>query len=142
VDSIKAQIDALQLSNSVVLAGERNDVPQLLASSDVYASSSHREGLPLTVLEAMMAGLPVVATSVGDIPNVVTQDTGVIVPPHQPAKLAAALEELLTNPEKRQAMGQAAQQRARNEYSVDAWMKKYLALYQDVLAASGRSTAT
>ena len=138
VDSIKAQIDALRLSNSVVLAGERNDVPQLLASSDVYVSSSHREGLPLTVLEAMMAGLPVVATSVGDVPNVVTSETGLIVPPHHPEKLAAALEELLKNPEKRQAMGKAAQQRALREYSVDAWMKKHVALYQDVLDSSKR----
>jgi glycosyltransferase involved in cell wall biosynthesis len=122
-----------------VLAGERNDVPQLLASSDVYASSSHREGLPLTVLEAMMAGLPVVATSVGDVPNVVTNETGVVVPPHHPEELAAALEELLKNPEKRQAMGKAAQQRALREYSVDAWMKKHVALYQDMLASSKRS---
>jgi glycosyltransferase involved in cell wall biosynthesis len=134
-DSIKEQIENSMLSQSVVLAGERADVPQLLASSDVFASSSHREGLPLALLEAMMAGLPVVATSVGDIPNVVTSDTGVIVPPHQPEKLAAALEDLLKNPEKRKAMGRAAQQRAWSEYSVDAWMKKHLALYQEMLAS-------
>jgi glycosyltransferase involved in cell wall biosynthesis len=134
VESVKAQLEELDLSSSVILAGERRDVPQLLASSDVFASSSHREGLPLAVLEAMMAGLPVVATSVGDIPNVVTDETGVLVPPHQPQQLANALEDLLRNPEKRQAMGKAARQRAVNEYSVDAWMKKHLALYQNVLA--------
>lgn len=133
-DSIKEQIENSNLSRSVVLAGERTDVPQLLASSDVFVSSSHREGLPLAVLEAMMAGLPVVATSVGDIPSVVTSDTGVLVPPHQPEKLAAALEGLLKNPEKRKAMGRAAQERAWSEYSVDAWMKKHLALYQEILA--------
>ena len=141
VDTIKEQIESNRLSHSVILAGERNDVPQLLASSDVFASSSHREGLPLAVLEAMMAGLPVVATSVGDIPNVVTSDTGVIVPPHQPAKLAAALEDLLKHPEKRKAMGKAAQVRAWNEYSVDAWMKKHVALYEDVLASKERDVA-
>jgi glycosyltransferase involved in cell wall biosynthesis len=137
LNSIKEQISNYQLSQSVVLAGERQDVPQLLASSDVYASSSHREGLPLAVLEAMMAGLPVVATSVGDIPNVVTNETGVIVPPHQPEMLAAALEDLVKHPEKRQAMGKAAQERALNEYSVDAWMKKHLTLYREVLAENG-----
>jgi glycosyltransferase involved in cell wall biosynthesis len=135
VDSIKAQIENFQLSHSVVLAGERSDVPQLLASSDVFASSSHREGLPLAVLEAMMAGLPVVATSVGDIPNVVTNGTGVLVPPHDPERLADALEDLLKDPEKRQAMGRAAQQRAVSEFSVDAWMKKHVNLYRDVLNA-------
>jgi glycosyltransferase involved in cell wall biosynthesis len=134
VDSIKAQVESSQLSNSVILAGERSDVSQLLASSDVYASSSHREGLPLAVLEAMMAGLPVVATSVGDIPNVVTDETGVVVPPHQPQMLAAALEDLLKNPEKRRAMGTAAKERAMSKYSVDAWMKRHAALYKEVLA--------
>jgi glycosyltransferase involved in cell wall biosynthesis len=137
VDTIKNQIDDLDLNQSIILTGEREDVPSLLALSDVYASSSHREGLPLAVLEAMMAGLPVVATSVGDIPNVVTEETGVVVPPHRPELLAEALEDLLKNPKKREAMGQAAYRRAMNEYSVDAWMKKHLALYREVLAANG-----
>jgi glycosyltransferase involved in cell wall biosynthesis len=134
-ESIREQIGNLDLNQSVILAGEREDVHQLLALSDVYASSSHREGLPLAVLEAMMVGLPVVATSVGDIPNVVTEETGVVVPPHRPELLAAALEDLLQNPEKRQAMGLAAHRRAMDEYSVDAWMKRHLDLYRDVLAS-------
>jgi glycosyltransferase involved in cell wall biosynthesis len=137
VNNIKNQIEDLDLDQSVFLAGEREDVPQLLASSDVFASSSHREGLPLAVLEAMMAGLPVVATSVGDIPNVVTEETGVVVPPHNPEMLADALEDLLKNPKKREAMGQAAYRRAMDEYSVEAWMKKHLALYREVLASNG-----
>jgi glycosyltransferase involved in cell wall biosynthesis len=135
IDSIRAQIESLKLNQTVILAGERDDVHNLLALSDVYASSSHREGLPLAVLEAMMVGLPVVATSVGDIPNVVTEETGVVVPPHRPELLAAALEDLLKNPEKRQAMGLAAHRRAMDEYSVDAWMKRHLELYRDVLAS-------
>jgi L-malate glycosyltransferase len=134
VETIKSQIEDLDLRQSVILTGEREDIPQLLALSDVFASSSHREGLPLAVLEAMMAGLPVVATSVGDIPNVVTKETGVVVPPHHPELLADALEDLLKNPQKRLAMGQAAYRRAMNEFSVDAWMKKHLALYREVLA--------
>lgn len=140
-NSIKEQISEQKLSQSVILVGERPDVPQLLASSDVYASSSHREGLPLAVLEAMMAGLPVVATSVGDIPSVVTNETGLIVPPHQPEMLAAALEDLLKHPAKRLAMGKAAHERAVHEYSVDAWMQKHLALYREVLAETARPIA-
>jgi glycosyltransferase involved in cell wall biosynthesis len=136
-DAIRSQIQDLDLDQSVILTGEREDVHQLLALSDVYASSSHREGLPLAVLEAMMAGLPVVATSVGDIPNVVTKETGVLVPPHHPELLAAALEDLLRDPQKRRSMGQAAYQRAMTEYSVDAWMKKHVALYREVLSSNG-----
>jgi glycosyltransferase involved in cell wall biosynthesis len=137
VDSIKNKIEDLDLAQSVILTGEREDVPSLLALSDLYASSSHREGLPLAVLEAMMAGLPVVATSVGDIPNVVTEETGVVVPPHRPELLADALEDLLQNRAKREAMGQAGYHRAMNEYSVEAWMKKHLALYREVLGSNG-----
>jgi glycosyltransferase involved in cell wall biosynthesis len=140
-ESIQAQVDSLNLHESVILAGERQDVPQLLAASDVFASSSHREGLPLAVLEAMMAGLPVVATSVGDIPNVVTEETGVIVPPHQPEQLAAAIEKLLDDPEQRQLMGRAARQRAIHEYSVDAWMKRHVALYEELLSSKRQGTS-
>lgn len=132
-DSIQSQVEALDLEQSVILAGERHDIPRLLASSDIFASSSHREGLPLSVLEAMMAGLPVVATAVGDIPNVVTEETGLIVPPHEPHRLAAALEDLLQNPSRRRAMGKAARHRALEEYSVDVWMERHVALYDDVI---------
>jgi len=141
VDTIRNQIQNLDLNQSIILTGEREDVPDLLALSDVYASSSHREGLPLAVLEAMMAGLPVVATSVGDIPNVVTEETGGVVPPHRPELLADAIEDLLQNPKKREAMGQAAYRRAMDEYSVDAWMKKHLALYREVLSSNGNGHA-
>jgi glycosyltransferase involved in cell wall biosynthesis len=132
-DSIQSQVQALHLEQSVILAGERHDIPRLLASSDIFASSSHREGLPLSVLEAMMAGLPIVATAVGDIPNVVTQETGVVVPPHEPARLAAALEELLRNPVRRREMGKAARFRALKEYSLDVWMERHVELYKDVI---------
>lgn len=137
LDNIKSRIADLDLNQSVVLTGEREDVHQLLALSDVYASSSQREGLPLAVLEAMMAGLPIVATSVGDIPNVVTEETGVVVPPHHPELLAAAIEQLLKDPNKRRSMGQAAYRRAMNEYTVEAWMKKHLTLYREVLSSTG-----
>lgn len=132
-DSIRSQVQSLDLEQSVILAGERQDIPKLLASSDIFASSSHREGLPLSVLEAMMAGLPIVATAVGDIPNVVTQETGVVVPPHEPARLAAALEELLRNPSRRREMGKAARHRALEEYSVDVWMDRHVELYDEVI---------
>jgi len=138
LNSIQARIEELNLTQYVILAGERADIPQLLALSDVFASSSHREGLPLAVLEAMMAGLPVVATSVGDIPNVVTEETGVVVPPHRPDLLAAALEDLLKNPGKRSAMGEAAHRRALDEYSLEIWMKRHRELYRDVLSTEGR----
>jgi glycosyltransferase involved in cell wall biosynthesis len=136
-DSIRSQVEASDLRQSVILAGERHDIPQLLASSDIFASSSHREGLPLSLLEAMMAELPIVATSVGDIPNVVTEEMGIVVPPRQPEELAAALEQLAASPERRREMGRAARDRARRDYSLDMWMKRLVHLYGDILQSAG-----
>jgi glycosyltransferase involved in cell wall biosynthesis len=107
-----------------------------LAASDIYASSSHWEGLPVAVLEAMMAGLPIVSTSVGDIPRVVTSDTGILVPPHEPVCLAEALSELVRAPEKAHAMGTAARRRAMQEYSLDTWIKRLTSLYEETLSFS------
>lgn len=132
-NSIRSKVETLNLGGSVILAGERHDIPQLLASSDIFASSSHREGLPLSLLEAMMAELPIVATSVGDIPHVVTEDMGIVVPPRRPEELAAALQELATDPERRHEMGKAAKDRVLNEYSLDVWMKRYVRLYSEML---------
>lgn len=132
-ESIRSQVENLDLGQSVVLAGERHDIPQLLASSDIFASSSHREGLPLSLLEAMMAELPIVATSVGDIPHVVTEDMGIVVPPRHPEELAAALEKLATSPERRRKMGKAARDRALHEYSLDVWMNRLVGLYHEML---------
>ena len=134
-NSIRSKVETLNLGQSVILAGERHDIPQLLASSDIFASSSHREGLPLSLLEAMMAELPIVATSVGDIPNVVTEEMGIVVPPRQPEELAAALEELATSPERRREMGKAARDRALHEYSLDVWMKRQVRLYNEMLSS-------
>jgi glycosyltransferase involved in cell wall biosynthesis len=135
-EKIKNQISELQLEDSIICLGARNDVPQLLAASDIYASSSHWEGLPVALLEAMMAGLPIIATSVGDIPKVVTPETGIIVPPHKPACLAGALSDLVSAPVKARAMGAAARTRAMQEYSLESWIRRLTSLYEETLSLS------
>jgi len=135
-DKIKRKISELQLEDSVNCLGERSDISQLLAASDIYAISSHREGLPVALLEAMMAGLPIVATSVGDIPKVVTPETGIIVPPHEPACLADALSKLISAPEEARAMGNAGRTRTMQEYSLDVWIRRLTSLYEETLSLS------
>ena len=137
-DKIKKKISDMQLEESVNCLGERSDISQLLAASDIYASSSHREGLPVALLEAMIAGLPIVATSVGDIPKVITPETGIIVPPHEPACLADALSDLINAPEKARMMGNAARSRAMQEYSLDTWINRLASLYEETLRSSKR----
>jgi len=132
-EKIRAQIRELNLEKNVVLLGMRNDVPRLLAISDIYVSSSHREGLPLTILEAMMAGLPVVATSVGDVPRLITPDIGLVVPPHQPESIAEAIAKLLDEPAMLRQMGAAGRALAIEQYSSQVWMERLVDLYAQTL---------
>lgn len=129
---LQAQVETLGLRGQAFLLGAREDVPRLLAASDMFVLASHWEGLPVAVLEAMAAGLPVVATAVGDVPQVLTPETGVLVPPHAPAELAAAVGQLLADPVRRRALGAAAQARVERDYGVAAWVERLQTLYSEI----------
>jgi L-malate glycosyltransferase len=131
---IEAKIKALALGQTVRLLGLRNDVPRLLAAVDVYVNASHWEGLPLAHLEAMMAGLPLAVTAVGEVPQLINADAGVLVSPQKPAELAAAILSLLADPARCASLGQAARQHALAHYGADAWFEKYLEMYRKVAA--------
>lgn len=130
---LNLQIKTLGLENNAWLLGGRSDVPRLLAASDLYVSASHTEGLPVAMLEAMSAGLPVVATGVGDVPVVLTPHSGVVVPPQEPDQLAQAVSHLLANMEKLPMMGAAARKHVALHYSPEIWLDQLLAIYQEVL---------
>jgi len=131
-DALASKIKALGLSDHIQLLGLRNDVPRLLAASDLYVSASHWEGLPLSVLEAMMAGLPIVATKVGDLPQAVVEGTGVLIDPKSPAQLATALQFFLSHPKRMRAHGRAAKEHATRHHSTEAWFNQLLTLYREV----------
>jgi glycosyltransferase involved in cell wall biosynthesis len=106
----------------------------------VFALSSIAEGTPVTLLEAMACGLPVVSTRVGGIPDLVLDgETGMLVPPRDPQALAAALAQYATNPGLLRAHGASARQRVESRYSIGAMLAAYLALY-DRLAGSKTNT--
>ncbi len=101
-----------------------------LATFDVFALASRAEGLSLAICEAMLARLPVVATSVGGIPEIVADgETGLLVPLDDPEKLARALYRLTHDPSLRQRMGEAGRQRARDSFSPESMARAYEALY-------------
>lgn len=132
-EELQTQIHTLGLKERARLLGPRRDVPRLLAASDLFVSAAHWEGLPVASLEAMAAGLPVVATAVGDLPRVVTPETGILTPPRAPERLAAAISALLESPEARTAAGAAAQIRIQLEFSARAWADRLLKMYSEVI---------
>jgi glycosyltransferase involved in cell wall biosynthesis len=126
---VEAAIAALPEPRWVVMTGRRMDVPKLVHAFDVFALSSKTEGLPLVVPEAMAAGLPVVATSVGGLPSVVDEGhTGRLVPVEEGA-FAAALAGLEADREGARAMGARAREVALARYSHDRMVDAYLDLY-------------
>lgn len=136
-DTLTAQIASLGLQEHARLLGYRDDVPRLLCASDVFVSSSHWEGLSWALLEAMATGLPVVATDVGEVPIVLAEGTGLIVPPKNPALLAEGLRSLLDDPSRMRALGEAARQHVDRHYSVSAWVDQHLALYKEMIGSRG-----
>ena len=137
--AVEAEIRAAGLDGVVALAGERRDVPQLLADADVFALSSRSEGAPISVLEAMAAGLPVVASAVGGVPEIVAHGaTGLLVPPGDAAALAAALEQLLADPALRRRLGEAGQERVRERFDLAELRRAHVELYARELGRAGR----
>jgi glycosyltransferase involved in cell wall biosynthesis len=132
-DELTVRMRELKIQNDVFLLGSRDDVHRLLAAADIYVSSSLWEGTPVSVLEAMSAGLPVVGTAVGEIPFLLDQDAGLLVPPNQPEQIAAAIISLLDSPEKRAGFGQAARTRIKENYGRKAWSRSILSLYAKFL---------
>jgi glycosyltransferase involved in cell wall biosynthesis len=116
-----ARLAAAQPHAPVLLTGERNDVPALLPAFDVFTLPSWYEGLPTAVVEAMLCGVPVVATAVNAVGDlVVPGETGLLVPPRRPDLLAGAIRSLLDSPADAARMAAAARARLGTRYTVPA----------------------
>lgn len=109
--------------------GHREDARTLLAGCDLYANSSVHEGISLTILEAMAAGLPVVATAVGGTPEILDATCGRLVPSRDPGALAAALGELASQAELRHSLGVAARRRVEARFTIDRMVAEYRETY-------------
>ncbi|HLQ84668.1 MAG TPA: TIGR03088 family PEP-CTERM/XrtA system glycosyltransferase [Salinisphaeraceae bacterium] len=139
--ALEQLVHELGIAERVWLAGERDDVPQLLQAMDVYVCSSIAEGMALTLLEAMASGLPVIATQVGGNPELVlAQETGLLVPASDAGALADAIETLVADPELRREQGQAGRQRAQACFSMAAMTAGYCALYDQLLGPYAAAT--
>ncbi|RLG46912.1 MAG: hypothetical protein DRN90_05780 [Thermoproteota archaeon] len=122
------------LQDRVRLLGQRSDIPQILAGSDIFILSSKWEGFPYAIIEAMMAGLPVVATRVGGVEEMVeNRKTGYLVPANDPLALTKAIQRLLEEPELRKKMGQAGREKALRTFTLDRMLTQTQKVYEEVL---------
>ena len=138
-ERLETLISARGLGSSVRLLGARSDVPDLLAAFDVAVCCSDFEGGPLSVMEYMEAGLPVVATNVGGLPELVAdRESGILVAARDPEALAAALADLIGDPDQRRRMGERGRSLRRERWSLDAWVGRIGALYLELLSRRRR----
>jgi glycosyltransferase involved in cell wall biosynthesis len=133
-NTVREQVAQLGLENRVRFLGIRSDVADILRASDAFVLSSRWEGNPMSVMEAMAAGLPVVSTAVGGVPELVREgETGLLVPSEDAGALARALQALVDDPVRRQAMGAAARQHAIAHFDIRHTVRGYEQLYESLL---------
>ena len=134
-EAIKAEAERLGVTNNVIFAGFRRDVPRLVAAADLFVLSSLYEGLPISLLEAMALGTPVVATRVGGIPEVITDGVeGCLVDPQQPEQMAQRVLGLLGDAERRQRFAENGLRKVRDQFDIRKMVANTENLYREVLA--------
>jgi len=134
-DRLQQQILALQLGPRVVLAGFRTDIQDIFQATDLFVLPSHSEGLPNVVLEAFALGKPVVATSVGGVPEIIEDGSnGALVPPHRPGLLAEAMVRCFQQPSKMASWGQAARRTVETRFTFEEQNRRLEAVYAEILA--------
>jgi glycosyltransferase involved in cell wall biosynthesis len=137
-EQLQAQADQLRLGEHVHFLGNRHDVPDLLAASDLFVLPSLWEGLPMALIEAMASGLPVVASEVsGTVQVMLPGQTGLVVPTGSAQKLAEAIVQLVSDPGRARSMGIAARRQVVEGFSAQKQIEEHLALFS---AAMGRAS--
>jgi glycosyltransferase involved in cell wall biosynthesis len=130
-EKLEEQIKNLDLGSSVIFTGTRKNIPDLLSAMDIFVlPSCSREGLGISIIEAMAAEKPVVATDIGGIPEVVKNgETGLLVLPRNPEALAQAIIELLRNPKKANTMGKKGRIRFKEKFTNKRMLSEVENLY-------------
>jgi len=135
--ALEARADELGLADRIRFTGAIPDAARLFAGLDLFVLSSRSEGTPMVLLEAMGAGVPVVASAVGGVPDVLRPPAeGWLVPPEDPAALAAAIEEALRDEGLRTRVAEAGRARVHHEFDQDVWAERHDAVYRAAMAVS------
>jgi glycosyltransferase involved in cell wall biosynthesis len=130
----------LGIRHKVIFTGWRRDLPRIYADLDLLVVSSNNEGTPVSAIEAMASGCPVVATRVGGLPDVVQdRETGYLVPPKKSQALAAAMLKLIRDSKKAEQMGRLAQLSVKERFSLDRLLRDTENLYEELMTSKGVS---
>ncbi len=134
--ALEERAAAKRVTDRVVFAGVRRDVPEILAAADIFALPSIAEGMPIAVLEAMASGLPIVSTAIDGVPEVVTDgEVGLLVRTREPADFAERLDALVIDEARRRRLGAAARQRVETVFSARRMAQNTAKVYRDLLGA-------
>jgi glycosyltransferase involved in cell wall biosynthesis len=133
MDALKQQCADLGLIDDVIWTGFYKDIPRLLSAFDIYIQPSTNEGLSLSILEAMAAGLPVISTRVDSATEIITNDVnGLLIPPSSTRCMEDALRTLLESVEKRERLAAEGRRMVLNNYDVRIMVDRYYQLYQSL----------
>ena len=127
----------LGIAEKIILLSFRDNIPEVLASLDMFVLSSLEEGLSLAGIEAMASGLPLVGTQAGGIPDIISEENGILVPPANSQALADAIAKLVTDPELRRHLGKEGRRKVEQFFSIEKVADQILQLYRASLNGSG-----
>ena len=132
--NLEEMVCSNNLETSIKFLGLRKDIPEIMSSLDIFTLPSLWEGFGIVITEAMASGLPVIASNVDGIPEIVVDgETGILVPPKSPQELAEAVLILAKDPKRRREMGEAGRERVESHFSMKAMGTKFEQLYQGLL---------
>lgn len=139
-EQLKEQARNLGLDGQIHFLGLHTDIPDVLGAMDVFVLSSDWEGNPLSMMEAMASGLPIVSTAVGGVPDLIASGReGFLVPPRDAKGFSGAMTFLLRDQESRRSIGTAAARRAKENFDVSKMVRAYEQLYENLIDHAHRS---
>jgi len=131
---LEEKTSLLGLTDKVLFSGSRKDVPEILSMLDAFVLPSLKEGLPMALLEAMAARVPVIGTSVGAIPKVIEDGiSGMLIPPENPDAIAEAISTILSDGNSAKEMARRGFEKVRDNFSSKTMFEKYLSVYKELL---------
>jgi glycosyltransferase involved in cell wall biosynthesis len=131
--TLERRAKELRIDDRISWCGEMGAAPKLFAAFDLFVNCSRTEGTPITLFEAMQASVPIVATAVGGVPDVLSAEEAILIPPEDPAALAAAIREVQTHPTDAARRALRARRRLEKDFATSPWLESYERIYRSII---------